>query len=419
MSGFARRCALPARWRERGHDLRTGRFRSVQNEDDMRAMRYLIPLIALLVLAGCGSYNVDDVLPDKAVEYKRETQAGRNLEIPPDLTSDRINDKMSVPDNFGGVSTSYSEYVTDRRLRGADGSTPNVAGGSVLPELDDLEIRRDGENRWLWVNAPAEDVWQRVTNFWQENGILLVEQDPTVGVMRTSWLENRAEISRDFITDTIRRAFDGLYEVGTRDQYRVRLERDGRGATELYLTHFGMEEQVIQASGGGVENTVWQPRERDPQLEAEMLRRIMVFLGAGDERARAELAAASQRQVARSELINTTEGVELRIDESFSRAWRLVGLALDRVGFAVEDRDRSAGIYYVRYNDPARQDADKGWLSNLAFWSDDDVDTVNRYQVRVGSVDDRTVVRVANEQGEPDQSRTALRILTLLQEQVR
>lgn len=371
-------------------------------------------------LAACSSVNVDDVLPDKSVEYKRERQAERNLEVPPDLTSDRINDRMSVPDNFGGVSTSYSEYLTDRKLRGVDDGARQVAPGGVLPSIQDVQVRRDGDVRWLLVNAPVDEVWQRVVDFWQENGILMQEQDPTVGIMRTSWLENRAEIARDIITSTIRKAFDGLYEAGTRDQYRVRLERTDDGMTEIYLTHFGMEEQVIQGSGGTTERTVWVPRERDPGLEAEMLRRLMVYLGAADERARVQLAARGDREQARSQLLNTRTGTELVIDDSFSRAWRLVGLALDRVGFAVEDRDRSAGIYYVRYNDPSKQDAEKGWLSKLAFWSDDkDLDKVNRYQVKVGTKGEQTVVTVANDKGESDASPTAIRILTLLQEQIR
>ncbi len=380
--------------------------------------------IALLVLASglvaCGSVNVDNVLPDKKVEYKRERQAEKNLEIPPDLTSDRINDRMSVPDNFGGVSTSYSEYVTDRKLRGADGAATPAVGGSVLPEMQDIEVRRDGDVRWLAVNATVEEVWPRVIDFWQENGILMAEEDPTVGVMRTSWLENRAEISRDIVTDTIRKVFDGLYEVGTRDQYRVRLERTERDTTEIYMTHFGMEEQVVQNTEGGVQNTVWVPRERDPDLEVEMMRRLMVFLGAADERARAQLAAGSQRQLTRSQMLKTRDGVQLLIDDSFSRSWRLIGLALDRVGFAVEDRNRSEGIYYVRYNDPSQEEADKGWLSGLAFWSDDKkVDKVNRYQVRVSSQDDRTVVYVADDKGQRSESPTATRILTLLKEQIR
>lgn len=381
--------------------------------------RHLLLVLLGVALAACGSFNVDDVLPDKKVEYKRERQAEKNLEMPPDLTSDRINDRMSVPDSIDGVSTSYSEYLTDRRLRGADGSARRVSSGGVLPENTEVQVRRDGDVRWLLVDAPADDVWERISEFWQENGILLAEQDPTTGVMRTSWLENRAKISRDFITDTIRKALDGLYESGTRDQYRVRLERAENG-TEVYLTHYGMQEQVVEGTGGTVETTMWIPRERDPELEVELLRQLMVYLGAADERARTQLAARSGPKRDRSQLINTAAGTELRVDESFSRAWRLVGLALDRVGFAVEDRDRSKGIYYVRYNDPAKEDVDTGLLSKLAFWSDDkDVDKVNRYQVNVGSGGDRTVVTVADDNSQRDDSPTAVRILTLLQEQIR
>lgn len=385
-----------------------------------KLLRNPILVIVALALAACSSGYVDGVLPDKSVEYKREKQAERNLEVPPDLTSDRINDRMSVPDSIGGVSTTYSEYLTDRKLRGADDGVQRVASGGVLPQISDIEVRRDGDLRWLLINAPVDNVWQKVIDFWQQNGILLAEQDPTVGVMRTSWIENRANISRDFITDTIRRALDGLYETGLRDQFRIRLERNGEGGTELYLTHYGMEEQVVQDAQGEVANTIWVPRERDPGLEVEMLNRLMVYMGAADERTRARLAARETEQPKRSQLLNTGEGTQLLIDDSFSRSWRLVGLALDRVGFAVEDRDRSSGIYYVRYNDPSKQDVDKGWLSSLAFWSDDDdIDTINRYQVKVGTRNQQTVVQVADEQGQRDNSPTAIRILTLLQEQIR
>ena len=385
-----------------------------------KLLRTLIPLITAIGLAACSSAYVEGVIPDKSVEYKREKQAERNLEMPPDLTSDRINDRMSVPDSFGGASTTYSEYLTDRKLRGVDDGTRRVASGNVLPQIRDIEVRREGDARWLSIDAPVDDVWQRVIDYWQENGILMVEQDPTVGVMRTSWIENRANISRDFLTDTIRRALDGLYETGLRDQFRIRLERVDAGRTELYLTHYGMEEQVIADAKGDTANTVWVPRERDPELEVEMLRRLMVYLGAADERARARLAAGDTQRASRSQLLNTRDGTQLLIDDSFSRSWRLVGLALDRVGFAVEDRDRSLGVYYVRYNDPAKQDADKGWLSKLAFWSgEDDIDKISRYQVKVGSREDQTLVIVTDEQGQRDNSPTAIRILTLLQEQIR
>lgn len=384
----------------------------------MKSFIQIVGMGAVVFLLGaCGSVNVDDVLPDKSVEYKREKQAERNLEVPPDLTTRRINDKMSVPDNFAGVATNYSEYVTDRRLRGVEGGARTTGG--VLPENPKIKEMRDGDARWLVVDAPADAVWDKVLEFWQDQGILLEEQDPELGIMRTSWLENRANISRDVITNAVRKVFDGLYETSLRDQYRVRFERVGNGRTEIYLTHYGMEEKLVADSTGDVENTVWEPRPRDPNLEAVMLRRLKVYLGAADERAQARQVAKTGREKPRSQLVQTADGVRLRIDDGFPRSWRLVGLALDRVGFAVEDRDRSAGVYYVRYNDPTTGDKDAGFFSKLKFWGDDAPERNTQYQIKVAQGQDVTEVVVQDDAGQMDRTPTAARILKLIQEQIR
>jgi len=268
------------------------------------------------------------------------------------------------------------------------------------------------------VQGPTDAVWDRVLAFWEDQGILLEEQDPEIGIMRTTWLDNRATISRDFLTDTIRSVFDGLYETSLRDQYRVRFERSGGRGTEIFLTHYGMEEVLQSDTEAQGERTVWTPRPRDPELEVVMLRRLMVFLGAAEERARAELATRDRREKPRSLLVQGSDGVKLVIGEQFPLAWRRVGLSLDRVGFAVEDRDRSAGVYYVRYNDPAAQVESEGWLSALKFW-DDDVDPAKEYRIRLVAEDDTTTVTVLNAQGQRDQTNTGKRILNLLHEDIR
>ena len=107
------------------------------------------------------------------------------------------------------------------------------------------------------------------------------------------------------------------------------------------------------------------------------------------------------------------------IDEDYRNAWRLVGVALDRVGFAVEDRDRTQGVYYVRYDDPNKGQEKKGFASRLAFWRSEDVDTVTQYRVQVVQEGGQTRVIVRDQAGQRDSSATGQRILTLLNEQIR
>jgi outer membrane protein assembly factor BamC len=371
-----------------------------------------VALLSLSLLSACGSVDVNDYLPDQRLAYKEQREAAEDLEIPPDLTAGSFDEAMDVPD-LGGSAT-YSEYMGERSTRRRIASS-----GDVLPEVKDVTLEREGDRRWLVVDALPRDVWPRVVGFWREQGILLVEQDPVAGVMKTDWLENRAEIRRDPVTNVLRRVVDGLYSTSTRDQYRVRIEAGlGSGTTDVYLTHRGMEERLVSNVVGEDANTVWEPSGSDPDKEAAMLRRLMVYLGVTEERA--QRVVSEQRAAAPgARLVREGGGTVLVIDDDFRRAWRSTGVALDRVGFAVEDRDRTQGVYYVRYDDPARGQEKKGLMSKLAFWSRDEVDTVSQYQVRLTASGDETRVSVHDQAGRRDDSPTGQRILTLLSEQMR
>ncbi len=384
----------------------------------LNSLNRLVLLMGALLLTGCGALpSVDQVLPDRKVEYKKAKDAGTNLEIPPDLTKSTINDQLVIPGSSGAEATTLSGQLERERIQGRV-ATRN--SGNVLPEIESIKVMRDGNQRWLRIQGTPEDVWYKTVAFWQENGILLAQQDPTVGVMVTDWLENRADIKRDFITDKIRSVFDGAYSAATRDQYRLRIEESSTpGVTELYLTHRGMEEKYILDSGGDPERTVWNPRPTDHGLEAEMLRRLMNYMGVADQQSRTSLAQGGAAQ-ARSRLVRNDKEVLLLMDEGVNRAWRLTGVALDRVGFAVEDRDRAKLVYYVRYNDPLKEAEEPGLLGKLAFWRDNDknIDKESQYQVGLNADGEGTRVVVRNKEGVQENSETALRILTLLHEQI-
>ncbi|MCW8962297.1 MAG: outer membrane protein assembly factor BamC [Gammaproteobacteria bacterium] len=378
----------------------------------MKSTLVKIPYVALLaaLVTGCSGVDLEETvtetvgLEDYSIEYKKSKQVD-TLELPPDLSSSRIEDSMVVP---GGGSASYSDL--NRQGSGAS------RGPGVLPEQKDIRVERDGNSRWLVVNAPAEQVWGKVREFWVDMGFLLTAENPQVGIMETDWKENRADIPNDFIREFLSTVLESAYSAPTRDSFRARIEAgDSPDQTEIFISHRGVLEKV---SG---ESTVWETRPAEPELEAEMLRRLMIFMGTEDAKARARLAKTSQG-VIRARLIKDREGNAL-VDyrAGFPRAWRIVGLALDRVGFTVEDRDRSKGIYYVRYSDPLKdmQSEEKGLLSSLVFWGDDDKPSEEEYQVALSGDEASTQITVQDKNGQRDKSKTSGRILTLLYEQIK
>ena len=381
-----------------------------------RAIVRVAIMAGVLLLPACGSTpDLEDYIPDQRLQYKKQREAAENLEIPPDLTAGRFDDAMDVPP-MGGTTT-YSEYVGERTKR------QRIAGsGEVLPEAKDVKLRREGNNRWLEITGTPQQIWPEVVGFWRSQGILLVEQDPTTGIMKTDWLENRAEIRQDAVTNILRKVADGLYATSLRDQYRIRIEPGIKsGTTDLYLTHRAMEERFRSNAAGEDVSTVWEPAPSDPGKEAAMLRRLLVYLGVSTQRA-SSLAAEQQRtgSGARSTLGKGPGGESvLIISDELRRAWRLTGVALDRIGFAVEDRDRTQGIYYVRYDDPSRSEEKKGWASKLAFWRSDDERSVAQYQVKLTADGSQTRLVVRDQVGQPASSATADRILRLLNEEIR
>jgi outer membrane protein assembly factor BamC len=363
---------------------------------------------AVLALAACSSFEI----PSKKVDYK---SAGKiqPLEVPPDLVRPSADDRFLVPDVNPKNAATFSAYSRDRS--GKPGSAS--VGSSVLPDVGEARIERAGTQRWLVVKNDPAKLWPVVKDFWQETGFIVNVEMPEAGVMETDWAENRAKIPDGFIRNTLGKLLDTVYSTSERDKFRTRLERGAEaGTTEIYISHRGMEEVYTSAAK---EETKWQPRLPDPELEAEMLRRLMVRFGVQDERAKAQLVATGNT-IPRATL--TRGQGTLALNEQFDRAWRRVGLALDRVGFTVEDRDRSKGLYFVRYIDPEidNKSADnKGWLSKLKFWGSSEKPKTEQYRILVKGAEAGAEVNVLSKEGVRDRSETAGRILSLLYEQLK
>ncbi|HEX2531939.1 MAG TPA: outer membrane protein assembly factor BamC [Burkholderiaceae bacterium] len=379
------------------------------------AQRGFFYALALASLAGCSSVN--SILEPGRIDYKSAAKASvPTLAVPPDLTQLQRDNRYAIPQANDGTATA-SSYNLQQGVQ----STPQTAAAVAPKTTPDMHIERDGNQRWLVVKQTPEALWPQLKDFWQESGFLINIDSPEFGVMETDWAENRAKIPQDLIRNTLGKILDPLYSTGERDKFRTRLERGANGTTEIYISHRGAQEVL---TGQQKDSTVWTPRPADPELEAEFLARLMVRLGEDDTRAK-EMVVSAVPQAVHAKLVKGDNGSYVEVDEGFERAWRRVGLALDRAGFTVEDRDRMQGLYFVRYVDQGKdaqeKATDKGFLSRLfSFSSDDDkAKAAQRYRVSVKDGGDTSRVAVLNNDGRAETSRSAEKILVLLNEQLK
>jgi outer membrane protein assembly factor BamC len=296
-------------------------------------------LSALMVsLSGCGMMS--SVMESDKLDYRAAKKAAP-LDVPPDLTQLQKDNRYAVPDGRGVATASgfqQAKGATPAAL--ASGDAIGVAGNAAV------RVERNGNQRWLVVRQTPEQLWPQLKQFWSESGFTIETESATTGVMETNWAENRSKIPQDVIRRTLGKVFDSAYSTGERDKYRTRLERAADGSTEIYISHRGAEEVL---TGPQKEIIQWTVRPNDPGLEAQFLAKLVARLtGAADVKASTPMVANAPVQLAHARLA----GGAVEVDEGFDRAWRRVGLALDRVGFTVEDRDRVNGVYFVRYVDP-------------------------------------------------------------------
>lgn len=409
-------------------------------------------LLAALALSGCDSIP----FIDNTSEYKGASR-GKPLEVPPDLTAAPTSDTYSVP------GMTYSEYTQAQAGQVAQEE-------KILPNPDGVRMERSGSQRWLVVQAPPEKIWPVVREFWTELGFAVRVENPQTGVMETEWIDP-ADLTKDEkgnYLDKFQGWLDKLNALSNRKKFRTRIDRgDDENTTEIYLSHQSVSNVPddgkvrVRTIAGEIETGYrredFDKRKSSPDaraiaedIDAELLRRLMVKLGVAEQQSRAIVANPVQEKRATLNKDNTGN-LTLALNDQFDRAWRRVGLALDRIGFLVEDKDRSRGIFYVRYSDVDIDDApekkkglldalkfwgndeedkkanskpkqdDKGLTDKLKFWKDDKApaNTETQYRVKVERAENGSTVYIANKDGEREQSGTANRILSMLYDQLK
>lgn len=358
----------------------------------------LAGLAVVALLAGCSTLG-QLTGQSESIEYK-STVTGDPLVIPPDLTQASDNTHYRAPE---GVTT-LSEYSASQRdSRNADPAS------RVLPQSDDIQVMRDGTLRWLLVNQPAEILYPKIIEFWGEQGFTIQTQNPKAGLIETDWAENRSKIPEGWLRSALGSVLDQVFDSGERDRFTTRLERNS-GKTEVYFSHQHMVETPT-ADGAGFK---WVYGKEDQGLNAAMLARLMVYLGADQQRAAQDIQNATQDAGPGTTTQLADGQASLMVNESFDRAWRRVGVAIDSARFTVEDRNRDQGDYYIRYldTDTGEQIEQQNVFGRL-FGTRNAAEAL-KLRVHLAAEGGGTRVTVLDENGQMLTNPTAQRILTVL-----
>ena len=352
-------------------------------------LRVVLVVTLLMNLMACSS------TPEwKGVYESDKDTSAETLQVPPDLSTPEVSDSVALP-KIGLTGETYSDYT----------STEHTGEGVLSTKHPKVKVMRDGINEWLEIKAPVEKIWTDLRGFFIGMGFELKREDKALGVMETNWKENRYALPTDWFSKLLK----NVLSSGVKDKYRVRLEKtDNPEITRVFITHQGLQEHV--SDGEGAVTRYWQPRKSDPGLEAEMYQRFLIYRGM-DKKKAIKLAAES-KETGRASIVVKDDSKVLQVKEGFARTWRRVGIALDRIGLLVEDRNRSGGLYYLRITDDFRnkvKEDSQGWFGSL--FSKDDVKLKESYLLNVSEENNVTTISIYEASGAKADSRFVDKLL--------
>ncbi len=387
-----------------------------------------IILLALIVAlaSGCSWSKKDKEPKQKALTDYRESRERSALEIPPDLSSDASGSSLSVPaykqKPAVAASAQKASPAAEKESALEVSETAEPVAKSVSSEEDnavEMYIERAGSQRWLVVHQSYSETWSDVRDYILSSGLALEREDKDAGILETTWADNYATGVLRGTQKLFNKYLGSIYTSASRDKFRIRIE-PGRisDTSEVYLTHKGMIETVVSDTGVDTVKTAWQASPPDPNIEAEMLSLLMIEMGASEAAAVTSLAEAD-KAADRASIVKAENGQpRLIVNNAIDIAWRRVGQTLDRVGFSVEDRDKSKWMYFVDYANPDLQDKKPGFFSKM-FKKNKNVTEDSIYQILLTADGEQTKLDVLAKDGTEAPEKVSTQIVKLLYEQLR
>ena len=289
----------------------------------MRSSLVTLLFVSTTVLAACGGPSAD-------LEYL-DSRTKPNLEIPPDLTLVKVDSGFELPAIFSGDGTGSGNKIP------------------VLASVESIKLKGHSDFYWLSIDEPAENLYQLVKDFWASEGFTLAMDEPVIGIMKTHWVFNK-EGGKDEDKSFLAKIFGSNDLASSQDQFITRIARDGGTATsQIYISHRGTEYEpkrlLVTLQKDDDQSIDWKFRASEPELEVEMLSRLMLYLGLRQLEVDQQLAKI--KLFAPRASIHTDYAEDetyILVKDEITRTWNRTLHQLERLNFEVISADLSSGL---------------------------------------------------------------------------
>jgi len=343
--------------------------------------KFLVISTFFVFLAGCFSTDEIKEIKNKTLGERKisyySNKTFSSLEVPPDLTSPEYQNSFRI-----------SEFVKDIEHDFVDLSNNSSKSTKVnlREKIADIKVKKSGNRRWLEINKSPEIIWNLTQDFFKQKGFAINYMNPKTGIIETDFLEQNNEApdqSVGLIRSLIRKGTGQSYSLPFVDKYRARIEPINNGnKSELFLSLYSMEE-VIKPTLLKEANTIWVEKNKDIELETEMLYELMVFLGNDRSKAKEKIIQAQEESKYQVEVKDAINGyAKLKFNSNFVDTWDNFAWALDQLNISIQDSDIKEKSFYIKTS----RTADQGIFTTI--FGDEAVS--NTYQISLKGIDENS-----------------------------
>lgn len=372
----------------------------------MKSRTLALLVFSAITLVACGGPSAD-------LEYL-DSRVMPNLELPPDLTLIKADDSFELPAVFttSGANTS--------------------SGLPVLASVDSIKLQGYGDFYWLSIDEPADNLYQYVKDFWASEGFTLAMDEPAIGIMKTNWIFNE-EGGEDPDKSFFAKLFSGDETSQIQDQFRTRIASDaGKAISQVYISHRGTQKSLrifsqtdkyrqIQFADGGTRDE-WKFRVSDPELEVEMLSRLMLYLGLRQlevDQQLAKMKLFSPRASIHTDFAE--DETYILVKDEFTRAWYRTLHQLERLNFEIISADFGSGLTGTKGELLVETDIEVEVDKSGFFSFSPDIEIVKKQIKLVFSEETNEITRIGMEtiQGDTENAPEDIEFLTLLYQYIK